>query len=639
MNKLLIKYIKKYIKESTIPYAGQHVSARLQHKLSPNISKDMTQLSDEEVMKVVMQSIDKKTCISFVNTYDQDIPTFNINPHAAYNTPHGNYAYPLTLENLREIIAIKKVKGATFAIDRPYFLLFKVNSPNTLIINKDRTTNYNDILLNRAHNKKTTRYDDLTLEKDIDRIIKSFLYFVMTLFEPGPTFKNWTSYDTKVFNGQFPQYYKSLENKLQNLLAKSSSFISSESHEIGNTLKTFVSNASLTTRLKIPKSIQKKFYDETFKLLKEYLVQLSQSSVNKFYRDEDTDDFHKLYFICWFLSTVGKTSNSKSSNGPILTLLLKSIGIDAIIDQGSSTLHHAEPEQSVLLNFGNIDAKDVEFLGTFNNIFKESENYIEELAAKIYKDEGYKFEVDFFSKNENPVGNISGSNIYTYLEDLLMSFAVEDIILNRGLVTKGETLKVRFDLYADFIDDYELAQVQEFIRLMHNAIIKSPHKDKIQINVGLTLFDFDAKIDISELLKKLYTMQHFESLIEDFSGVAGAQLKLDDSDGVFDAETRSFLTYDQELINSLRPSYTEIISGKECGITIIIKDNACLDGILTGNAYIFVDISAPITFDLTGMKLHLYGGEKSTSTINRKRINDMIIEKINEKFPKVKVKI
>ena len=170
MNKILIKYIKKYIKESVIPYPGQYVSARLQHKLSPNISKDMTQLSDKKVMKVVMQNIDKKTCISFVNTYDQDIPTFNINPHAAYHTPHGNYAYPLTLENLREIISVKKVKGATFAIDRPYFLLFKINSPNTLIINKDRTSNYKDILLNRAYNKKTTRYDDLTLEKDIDRI-------------------------------------------------------------------------------------------------------------------------------------------------------------------------------------------------------------------------------------------------------------------------------------------------------------------------------------------------------------------------------------------------------------------------------------------------------------------------------------
>ena len=638
MNKLLAKYIKKYIKESVIPYAGQHVSAKLQHELSPNISKDMTQLSDEDVMKAVMKNIDAKTCISFVNTYDENIPSFNINPHAAYHTPHGNYAYPLTLENLREIISIKKVKGATFAIDRPYFLLFKIKSPNTLIINKDRSSNYKDILLNRAHNKKTTRYDDLTLEKDIDRIIKSFLYFVMTSFEPGPTFKKWTSYDSRIFNGQFPQYCKSLEDKLQDLMSRTSSFVDSDTHIIGNTLKTFINNASLTTRLKIPKKIEKKFYDETFVLLKKYLISLSQTPVNRFYKDEDTDDFHKLYFICWLLSNVGKASNNKKSNGPILTLLLKSIGIDAIIDQGSSTLHSSEPEQSVLLNFGNIDAKDVEFLGTFNNIFKESETYIEELAAKIYKDEGYKFETDFFSKNENPMGNIAGSTIYTYLEDLLMSYHTDDLILDRGLSTEGGQLKVKFDLYADVVDDYELAQIHEFIKLMYRAILKSPHKDKIKVNLGLSLFDYDAKIDISVIIKKLFEMQFFDTFVEDF---CGAQIKLDSSSGVFDSETRSFLTYDQELVNTLRLSYTEIISKQGCGITIIIKDRSCLDDILnpTGNCYMFINKSAPITFDLTNMKLRLYGGSQNISDDGLKRINNRIIQKINEKYPKVKVKI
>jgi len=634
MNNLLLKYIKKYIKESVIPYAGQHVNARLQHKLSPNISKDMTSLSDEEVMKVVMQNIDERTCISFVNSYDENIPSFNINPRAAYSTPHGNYAYPLTLENLREIIVSKKVKGATFAIDRPYFLLFKINSPNTLIINKDRTSNYKDILLNRAHNKKTTRYDDLNLERDIDRIIKHFLYFVMTSFEPGPMFKDWTVYNSKVFNGQFPQYCKSLENKLHNLLTKNSSFVDSETHEIGNTLSTFVSNTSLTARLEIPKTIQKKFYNETFKLLKKYLVSLSQTSVNKFYKDEDTDDFHRLYFICWFLSNVGKTSNNKKSNGPILTLLLKSIGIDAIIDQGSSTLHSSEPEQTVLLNFGNINAEDIEFLGTFNNIFKESEIYIEELAAKIYKDEGYKFEIDFFSKNENPIGNIVGSTVYTYLEDLLLSYHHDDVILNRGLSIEGEVLKVRFDLYADFNDDYELTQVQELIKLMLRAILKSPYKDKIGVDLGLSLFDYDAKLDISELLKKLYTMPHFELFIEDF---CKSQIRLDDNDGVFDSETRSFLTYDQELINSLRPSYTEIVLNQGCGITIIIKDRFYLDELLVGNGCIFFNISAPIKFDLTGMTL--FRSKTMEKRADHEQEKQKIIQKINEKLPKVKVKI
>ena len=142
MNKLLLNYIKRYLKESALPYSAKEIGAGLQHKLSPKISKDMTKASDEDVLKILMQNLGDRTCISFVNEYNKDIPSFNINPIAKYNTPHGNYAYPLTLEILRDIIAVKKVKGTSFAIDRPYFLLFKVNSPNALVIDEDGKTNY-----------------------------------------------------------------------------------------------------------------------------------------------------------------------------------------------------------------------------------------------------------------------------------------------------------------------------------------------------------------------------------------------------------------------------------------------------------------------------------------------------------------
>ena len=633
MNKLLINYIKNYLNEAPIPYPGKYISAQTQHKISPNIRRDMTNLSDEDVLKTLMQNIGERTCISFINKYNENIPSFNINPRAAYETPHGNYAYPLTLENLREIITTKKVKGASFAIDRPYFLLFKVNSPNALIINKDGKTNYKSI---RSARRSMSRGKTITLDQDINTVIRNFIYFARTL--STVTKLEWSDVDSNIYYKQQPLAYSKLEDKFEELLNKN---IDTKQFAIsfGTGLRDFLTKkSSLSLKNKVPSNIEKHFFDETFNLLKKYLVELSNSDTNKFYKgEEETEDFHKIYFICWLLSQVGKISNRKKSNGPILTLLLRSIGLDAIIDQGSSTLHHAEPEQTVSLSFGNIKAANIDFLGTFNNIFSKDPHYIEELAAKIYEEEGYSYDTDFFSENENPISDISGSTVYTYLEDLLLSYHSEDLILNHGVTVEGGQLKVKFDLYTDFfVYDYELTQVQEFIKLMYNAILKSPHKNKIEIDLGLSLFDYDAKVDISSAIKKLFKTQYFELLIKDFGGL---RIKLDDSSGVFDSENESFLTYDQELVNLLKPSYIEIILNQGCGITIVIKDRFYLDSILNpvGNCCIFINTSAPITFDLTDMKL--FRLKKMEKIADYEQEKQKIIQKINEKYPKVKVKI
>jgi len=638
MNKLLINYIRQYLIEATVPYSGRYISANIQHKVSPNISKDMTHLSDRDVMKILMQNIDERTCISFVNSYSSKIPSFNINPRAIYQTPHGNYAYPLTLNNLRELIETGKVDKQSFAVDRPYFLLFKINSPNTIFIDKDGTTNYKSV---RSARRVDVKSKVISVNDDINTIIRNFIYFARTSRVIKPGSQDWTDLDTSIYYKQQPNAYSNLEDKFEELLNKDIT-VESFVNEFGIGLKNFITkNTSLSLKNKIPSDIEKHFFDETFKLLKEYLVELADSEINKFYKgEEETDDFHKVYFICWLLSQVGVITNTRKSNGPILTLLLRSIGLDGIIDQGSSTLHSSEPTQSVSLSFGNIKADNIDFLGTFNNIFKTeaSRNTLNDIAAEVYQEEGFKYDTDFFSKNENPTGGLSNSTVYIYLEDLLMTYHYDDVILNRGVSIEGETLKVRFDFYADFIDDYNLAQVQEFIKLMLRAILKSPHKDKISINLGLSLFDHNAKIDISDFIKKLFTIQHFELLITDF---CGSHIKLDDSkgNGVFDSETRSFLTYDQELVNFLKPSYIEIISSQGCGITIIIKNRFYLDAFLKpiGNCFMFINKSAPITFDLTGMSL--FRLKKMEKSADHEQEKQNIIQKINEKYPKAKVKI
>ena len=429
MNKLLINYIKSYLNESPIPYEGRYISANIQHKLSPNISRDMTDLTAEDTMKILMKNIDERTCISFVNSYNKSIPSFNINPRAAYHTPHGNYAYPLTLTNLKDLIDFGKVDGQSFAVDRPYFLLFKINSPNTIFIDSDGTTNYNSV---RSSRRGDVKSKVISVDDDINTIIRNFVYFVRTLRVVSPSSQEWSSLDSDIYYKQQPFAYSKLEDKFEELLNKditTQNFID----QFGTRLRNFLTKScSLTFKNKIPSDIEKHFFDETFNLLKEYLVELSNSEINKFYKgEEETDDFHKIYFICWLLSQIGTVSNSRKNNGPILTLLLRSIGFDGIIDQGSSTLHKHEPTQSVSLSFGNVKADNIDFLGTFDNIFKSdsSRDGLNDIAAKIYAEEGFRYNTDFFSSEEGMrKKDVKDSFAYKEIKAILDECTMGDII-------------------------------------------------------------------------------------------------------------------------------------------------------------------------------------------------------------------
>ena len=627
MNELLLNYIKSYLTESPLPYPGKYISAKTQHKLSPNISKDMTSLSDEDVLKTLMKNIDERTCISFVNEYDQNIPSFNINPRAGYETPHGNYAYPLTLENLREIIASKKVKGASFAIDRPYFLLFKINSPNALIINKDGETNYKSI---RSARRSMSRGKTITLDQDINTIIRNFIYYVRTLSVTNPNSQEWSSLDTDIYYRQQPFAYTKLEDKLEELLNKDMT-ITNFTNRFGTGLRNFLTqNTALAYRNKVSSDIEKHFFNETFSLLKEFLVELSESEVNKFYKgEEETEDFHKVYFICWLLSQVGKVSNRKKSNGPILTLLLRSIGLDAIIDQGSSTLHHAEPEQTVSLSFGNIKATNIDFLGTFNNIFSKDSGYIEELTAKIYEEEGYRYDTDYFSKNENPISNIAASDVYAYLEDLMISYSANDTILRRGIKVEGGKLKVCFDIYADEIKT-DIDDITHLIELIDNAILKSPHKDKIEVDLGVGVFEIESKVDLLDVIKELLKTQDLKNFIKN-----RCKGTLSFSD-IPNYESNVVLSCNRELSPYLGP-YLKLTIDKSCSFTIKFEERFFLELILNVDDYFIIDKAAPLTFDLLNMKLFKSGSE--TKHFNREEEKQKIIKQINKKYPKVKVLI
>jgi hypothetical protein len=393
MNKLLLKYIRSYLAEATIPYSANEINAELQHELSPNIPKDMTSLNNEETIKVLMQNIDEKTCISFVNKYDESIPSFNINPHARYNTPHGNYAYPLTLKNFRTLSRSKKVSGTNFAIDRPYFLLFKINSPNTLVIDKEGKTNYKEL---KSNKRAMSRGDNISAKQDIESVVRSFLYFVSSYYLDKDSFTDYndTPFDQPALTRLFRTFRGVVSGNFEEAGWSEKStqeFIK----DFSTALSTFFERFKSTLNNKITNKV----HQNIMKLSEEFIVRrietISKKPFNKY---RDLGDFHKLYFTCWILSLVAQETTSANSNGPIFTMFLKEAGIDGVVDFGSSTLHDAEPEQTVLLNFGNIEGKDIDFIGTFDNVFRDLDSDdFEELASQIYETEGFKFSTDIFS--------------------------------------------------------------------------------------------------------------------------------------------------------------------------------------------------------------------------------------------------
>lgn len=544
MNKLLLKYIRSYLAEATIPYKAEEISAKLQHELSPNIPKDMTGLSTKETIKALMKNIDENTCISFVNTYDQGIPSFNINPHARYNTPHGNYAYPLTLENFRTLYNFRKVSGTDFATNRPFFLLFKINSPNTLVINKDGTTNYKDILSSRKFNKKTTRYDNSSIEKDIERVVRSFLYFSSSAFLDIEASDVENKFNRKIFNKARSGLTLNLDSTFKKAGAGNmpvGDLVRSFSYD----LEDFFTNIYYAFDGEITKKRHQEIIDNLKTFITKLVIDLSETDTNKY---KELGDFHKLYFTCWFLSLVAQNATTAGSNGPIFTMFLKEAGIDGIIDFGSSTLHSAEPEQAVALNFGNVKGKDVEFIGTFNNVFRNLDSdRFEELASQIYKTEGFKFSTDIFSpQSKEEIEVFSNEN---WLDSGFFHDKLESLTGQHGANLEVSEIEFEGDIITITIKHFVNTQtsVKEYT-FYHDLLLIL--KEKYATKNIILYIDFESlsQGNLTKIYKKLFNNVSFKAMLS-YDKLITAEI------GIF--ASNCFLNIDEEFIKPVREVHTK----------------------------------------------------------------------------------
>ena len=443
MNLLLKQYIKNYLNEATsaIINPASNISGRTQHQQSASYSENMTNVDNEVTLLKVLENVGDNCFISFVDEYDEFIPRLEVSPNVSYDTPHGNYAYPLNISTLKEIVEKSRIKGASFALDRPYFHMFKKsNSVRSIEIQKDGSNNYFG-----------------NLDKDLRTIVHmSVVHFTSLLIEKEnrkPSKNKTTIVNTIKNNFEL----KKIKKKIKNFL------IDSRNTGFDDYIKVFL---FLTRNLsKAVEHNSNKIPSDILTEIVEFLTRLTKmkalSKENRFFDTREQkvlSDFHILYYSCWMLSdmiehtfeddnqmtyNVDKTNNSLSyfsellkknrgellEKGPVFTMLLNSIDIDLINDKDSSTLHDNEPVQAVYLNSSK--KENIVLIGTFNNIFSTKKiNSIDDLFSADHESSSISSKGVTMNKivnilEQNPqLNNIFGSSLF---DDVKLEHPLADL--------------------------------------------------------------------------------------------------------------------------------------------------------------------------------------------------------------------
>ena len=377
---LLEKYIKAFLKEaasSAIMSPASELTGKKHHQIAASYNVNMTELDPEETLLKVLENVGDNCFISFVEKYDEKVPRLEISPEVSYDTPHGNYAYPLNIKSLKDIVEKGRVGGANFALDRPYFHMFKKSdSLNYIEIQPNGTNNYSGnyskdlrtivhtaVMFNAARN----------LEKNPDKYV-------------APPDTEDETYRKIRFDDKQWRVRKKIKDNTKTSETNNESF-----YKILNILSEDLCYLVNLNNKKYPR--------EFVELIVDFLVNTLKIKINSFQnkffvrikgKRKLLSKFHGLYYACFMLAKgmsddVDKKNNPQNNSirqGSIFTMLLNSIDIDFINDRGSKTLHDHEPIQAVYLNSSK--KENVVLVGTFNNIFKTKDiNNIYELIPPI----------------------------------------------------------------------------------------------------------------------------------------------------------------------------------------------------------------------------------------------------------------
>ena len=356
---MLKDYIKLILEaQRGIMYPPSRIDSKLQSQLSTPQSNDKTDLSPEEIVKDLTDKFGANYYISFVKGHDGQVPDVSINPFSMYATPHGIYTYLLTKKNLTDLFLKQRLGYVDFAMDRPYFHIVQIDSPNKAVLNPDKTSN--------KYANDTNQYFE-----DIQEMVRVSL---MSLPDRA-------SYITNKLN-RLPYNVKSKYNKIN-----TSNYISilyrsghRPSH-IATVIEAAYKKLCIDTKELSFREFTTSIADFLSKKVNQYYTSRRSTDYNPKAKDNKMFYLKNIYRIAEILSYV--TPNPKKTTGrrndPVRrSLLLHSIGIDSITDTGSGTIHNKQLEQAFAINFG--PHSSVKNLGTYNNIFAQlSKKELEEL--------------------------------------------------------------------------------------------------------------------------------------------------------------------------------------------------------------------------------------------------------------------
>jgi len=425
---LLEKYIKTFLKEAAstaIMKRASDLTGMSHHQSAASYSNDMSEIGNEEALLKVLENVGNNCFISFVDKYDEKIPRLEVSPKVSYDTPHGNYAYPLTVKSLKDIVEKGRIGGASFALERPYFHMFKKsNSLNSVEIQRDGNNNYNG-----------------DYNKDLRTIVHTAVMFnAAKILESNPR-KYAAPSDSEEEENRVINFNFAKRRVIRRIKANS------KSNELRNdvfykTMKDLSEDLCYLVNLN-----DKKYPREIVELIVNFLTKALEfkinSTQNKFFvsRGEKSkllSKFHGLYYACWMLSQiivddrdaddydplafdVNKINNPQQNplrQGTTFTMLLNSIDIDFINDKGSSTLHSSEPVQAAYLNSSK--KENVVLVGTFNNIFQ---NKHMKKIKDIYKPITMNKIVDILSQNPQ-LNSIFGTELF---DDVKLEHPLSDL--------------------------------------------------------------------------------------------------------------------------------------------------------------------------------------------------------------------
>lgn len=366
-----------------------------QHELTKLESIDKTQeslgMNNDQYVEFLMSEIAKSagvnTYIRFVNEYDDDVPRFSVSPEEHHQTPHGIYGYPLNYENVVKLFATGTPCDSIFATSFSHFIIYKLNDDKKLKFKHDVSNSEYSALNVKYGNRKE-------FQKDFKECVRAFLLMLND--------------DNVDSNNNPDQNHSQIETMISSLTSREFML---------NFLKSvYESNLIEVLRNDFQNVLANKLY--------QIILQENRQNLDPL---NDTIALVNYKIIKKLIDLLSKAiSNYKGVEvGKYKSLFLHLIGIDSVVDLGTSIIHANEPKQS---HANDYTGNNITTVGTYDNIFPENNLR----SNRVYTNYNVMYEKFVDVVKENPEFGFDVSKINHFYNDHITNakeyrnFSLED---------------------------------------------------------------------------------------------------------------------------------------------------------------------------------------------------------------------